>query len=95
MKSRLTLPTYRLEVSFLPPASTGKYIGDEFAALEANATLAMAVLRFYFELEKSKAPSINIINPVENLDHPVGMKTVAKIHTRRGLHMIANKKQVN
>lgn len=71
-----------------------KCIGDDFATMEATVTLAMILRRFEFEFDPEKATNVDIMEHPQDLDHPVGMKTGATIHTRRGLHMIVKKREV-
>lgn len=73
-----------------------KCVGDEFATLEATVTLAMVLRRFDFEFDSAKLAETNvdIMKHPEDLEHPVGMKTGATIHTRKGLHMVIKKREL-
>lgn len=71
-----------------------KCIGDEFATLEATVTLAMVMRRYDFEFDKSKFTSVDIMDEPFNLEHPVGMRSGATIHTRKGLHLLIKKREL-
>jgi cytochrome P450 family 97 subfamily B polypeptide 3 len=72
-----------------------KCVGDEFAVLEATVTLAMVLRRFTFEFDPEKlAGKADVYSHPKDLNHPVGMKTGATIHTRNGLHMLVTKRNV-
>jgi cytochrome P450 family 97 subfamily B polypeptide 3 len=65
-----------------------KCVGDEFALMEATVTLAIVLRRFDFEFDSSRSTNVNMMDHPQNLEHPVGMRTGATIHTRRGLNVI-------
>jgi cytochrome P450 len=71
-----------------------KCVGDEFAVMEATVTLAMVLRRFSFEFDSSKFTDVDIYEHPKDLNHPVGMKTGATIHTRQGLNMIVKKRDL-
>jgi cytochrome P450 family 97 subfamily B polypeptide 3 len=72
-----------------------KCVGDQFATMEAVVTLAMVLRRFDFEFDKTKHDGkVDVYDHPQHLDHPVGMRTGATIHTRKGLHMIVKKRQL-
>jgi len=52
--------------------------------------------RFKFEFDSSKLAEskVDIMKHPEDLEHPVGMRTGATIHTRKGLHMVIQKREV-
>jgi len=54
----------------------------------------MVLRRFNFEFDKSKSTKIDIMDKPEHLEHPVGMRSGATIHTRNGLHLIIKKREV-
>jgi cytochrome P450 len=71
-----------------------KCVGDEFATLEATVTLAMILRRFNFDFDPDSIHTDMDHNGApESLDHPVGMRTGATIHTRYGLNMKISKRE--
>lgn len=82
------------DFAFLPfGGGARKCVGDEFATLEAAVTMAMVLRRYEFEFDKSYLEGkIDIDGPPRDLNHPVGMRTGATIHTRNGLHLIVKKR---
>lgn len=83
------------DFAFMPfGAGARKCVGDEFAVMEAVVTLAMTLRRFEFEFDESKfVGKDDIHGPPSGLNHPVGMRTGATIHTRNGLHMLIKRRQ--
>ncbi|KAL3916305.1 MAG: hypothetical protein SGILL_005238 [Bacillariaceae sp.] len=71
-----------------------KCVGDEFAVMEAAVTLAMVLRRFDFEFDSSKFTDVDIMDHPKDLNHPVGMRTGATIHTRKGLNMLIKRREV-
>lgn len=58
-------------------------------------TLAMVLRRFDFDFDESKFDGkVGILEHPQDLDHPVGMRTGATIHTRKGLNMIIKKREM-
>lgn len=72
-----------------------KCVGDQFAVMEAVVTLAMVLRRFEFEFDSSKFTNVDIMEHPKDLEHPVGMRTGATIHTRRGLNMIVKRRNLS
>lgn len=56
---------------------------------------AMILRRFEFEFDPEKKTNVDIMEHPENLEHPVGMRTGATIHTRQGLHMIVKRRNTD
>jgi len=71
-----------------------KCVGDEFAVLEATVTLAMVLRRFDFEFDPDFDTDVDMTDHPQDLEHPVGMRTGATIHTRKGLHMLVKERKV-
>ncbi|GMH81492.1 hypothetical protein TrVE_jg13930 [Triparma verrucosa] len=73
-----------------------KCVGDEFALLEATCTLAIILRRFDFDFdgEESAEKGGKYDDHPQGLDHPVGMRTGATIHTRKGLWMKVKKREL-
>jgi len=83
------------DFAFLPfGAGARKCVGDEFAVMEAVVTLSMVLRRFDFEFDPSKSTSVDMTDPPQTLNHPVGIRTGATIHTKNGLNMIIKKRQI-
>ena len=98
MNSQILYPNeVASDFAYLPfGGGARKCVGDEFATLEATVTLAMVLRRFSFDFDQDKLAETNmsVYEHPKNLEHPVGMKTGATIHTRKGLHMIVKKRDV-
>jgi len=95
-KGRLYPNEAASDFAYLPfGGGARKCVGDEFAILEATVTLAMVLRRFNFEFDETavRDPSIGFADSPVNLEHPVGMRTGATIHTRYGLHMKISKRE--
>ncbi|CAB9527938.1 LUTEIN DEFICIENT 5, chloroplastic [Seminavis robusta] len=72
-----------------------KCVGDQFAIMEAIVTLTMVLRRFDFDFDLSRHDGkVDVNDHPQHLDHPVGMRTGATIHTRKGLHMIVKKREI-
>jgi len=69
-----------------------KCVGDEFAMMEATVSLSMVLRRFNFQFDESKFTNVDIMDHPKDTEHPVGMRTGATIHTRRGLHLLIEKR---
>ncbi|VEU37775.1 unnamed protein product [Pseudo-nitzschia multistriata] len=83
------------DYAFMPfGAGSRKCVGDEFAVMEAVVTLAMTLRRFEFDFDEDKlVGKDDIHDEPSGLNHPVGMRTGATIHTRNGLHMNIRRRQ--
>ena len=83
------------DFAYLPfGAGARKCIGDNFATLEATVTLAMVLRRFEFDWDTSYFnDKVSVDDEPFDLNHPVGMRTGATIHTRNGLNMIVKKRE--
>jgi len=84
------------DFAYLPfGAGARKCVGDNFAMMEATVSLAMVLRKFNFEFDLSKVEKdakMDHSGPTFSLDHPVGMRTGATIHTRYGLHMLISER---
>lgn len=82
------------DFAFLPfGGGARKCVGDDFATLEATVTLAMVLRRFDFEFDPDFLQGkSDVYSKPWDLQHPVGMRTGATIHTRNGLHMLVWKR---
>lgn len=95
MSSKLYPNEVATDFAYLPfGGGARKCVGDEFALMEATVTLAMVLRRFDFDFDSSKFTNVDIMDHPKDLEHPVGMRTGATIHTRQGLHMIVKKREV-
>jgi cytochrome P450 family 97 subfamily B polypeptide 3 len=84
------------DFAFMPfGGGARKCVGDEFAVMEAAVTLAMVLRRFDFEFDPSQFTDVDILDHPRDLNHPVGMRTGATIHTRRGLNMLIKRREVS
>lgn len=83
------------DFAFLPfGGGARKCVGDEFAMLEAVVTLSMVLSRFDFEFDSSFFEGKeDVMGPPKHLNHPVGIRTGATIHTRNGLNLIVRRRE--
>ena len=83
------------DFAFLPfGGGARKCVGDEFAVLEAVVTLSVVLSRFDFAFDPSFFEGKeDVMGAPSHLNHPVGIRTGATIHTRNGLNLIVTKRQ--
>ncbi|GKY98823.1 hypothetical protein MPSEU_000838400 [Mayamaea pseudoterrestris] len=83
------------DFAFLPfGGGARKCVGDEFAMLEAVVTLSVVLSRFDFEFDPASFEGKeDIMGPPKHLNHPVGIRTGATIHTRNGLNLIVKRRE--
>mmetsp|Transcript_6102 Transcript_6102/g.6843 ORF Transcript_6102/g.6843 Transcript_6102/m.6843 type:complete len:635 (+) Transcript_6102:137-2041(+) len=82
------------DFAFMPfGAGARRCVGDEFAIMEAVVTLAMVLRRFEFEFDPSKSTDVDIYEPPQTPNHPVGIRTGATIHTKNGLNLLIKRRQ--
>jgi len=55
----------------------------------------MVLRRFDFQFDQSKKTEVDWMDTVYKLEHPVGMRTGATIHTRKGLHMDISRRKLD
>jgi cytochrome P450 family 97 subfamily B polypeptide 3 len=97
IKNKLYPNEIAADFAYLPfGGGARRCVGDEFALLEATVTLCMVLRRFDFEFDTSKFEGKDdVFSETKGLNHPVGMRTGATIHTRNGLNMIVKKRKLN
>jgi cytochrome P450 len=83
------------DFAFLPfGGGARKCVGDEFAMLEAVVTLSMVLRRFDFSFDSDFFEGKeDVMSAPKHLNHPVGIRTGATIHTRNGLNLIVKKRR--
>lgn len=63
--------------------------------MTVSVTLAMRLRQFEFEFDPDfTKEKIDIMEHPKHLNHPVGMRTGAIIHTRNGLHMLVKMRDI-
>jgi cytochrome P450 family 97 subfamily B polypeptide 3 len=55
----------------------------------------MVLRRFDFEFDPDFSTEVPWDGKTEDLNHPVGIRTGATIHTRKGLHLRIKKRQLD
>jgi len=82
------------DFAYLPfGGGSRKCVGDQFAMLEATVTLASVLRDFSFDFDLRGRRKDEFDKHPKGLDHPVGMRTGATIHTRYGLHLKVKRRE--